>query len=77
VASASTLTAAENAAVKALGAAGVAYFDFGHDEYFIATNQAETSVSSHDAVVCLVGVSGFTSSDPFSATMSNGIVTLH
>jgi len=77
VASASTLTAAENAAVQALNAAGVAYFSFGHNEYFIATNQAETSVSDHDAVVCLIGVSGFLGSNPFSATDSGGIVTLH
>jgi hypothetical protein len=46
VASSATLTTAENAAVAALAGPGVAYFDFGHNEYFIATNNTETAVSS-------------------------------
>ncbi len=57
VASATSLSAAENAAVKALDSAGVAYFSYHGDEYFIATNHAETAVSSTDAVVHLVGIS--------------------
>jgi hypothetical protein len=76
VASASTLTAAEDAAVNALGAAGVAYFTFGDKEYFVATNHAETSIGQHDAVVCLIGA-GFSTVDQFWGTSSSGLVTLH
>jgi hypothetical protein len=53
---ATSLAAAENAAVKALDAVGVAYFDYQGNEYFIATNQAETTVSAHDVVVNVVGL---------------------
>jgi hypothetical protein len=69
VTSASSVTAAENAAVKALGAAGVAFFTFGSSEYFIATNHTETAVSPHDAVV-VVGQSGYWATD------TGGLVTL-
>jgi hypothetical protein len=72
VASAKTLTAAENAAVNALGGAGVAYFDFKGNEYFIATNSAEAAVSSSDAIVKLVGVT-----DIHHAVNNFGLVTLH
>jgi hypothetical protein len=72
VASSTSLTAAEDAAVKALGSAGVAYFTFGKNEYFVATNNVETLVSSHDAIVELVGIT-----DIHHASNSGGIVTLH
>jgi hypothetical protein len=72
VASSTSLTAAEEAAVKALGSAGVAYFTFGKNEYFIATNNMETTVSSHDAIVELVGIT-----DIHHAANSGGLVTLH
>jgi hypothetical protein len=72
VASAATLTAAENAAVKAMAGAGVAYFTFGKNEYFIATNNNETAVSANDAIVELVGVT-----DIHHATNAFGLVTLH
>jgi hypothetical protein len=67
------LTAAENAAVAALGGPGVVHFnDIGGNEYFIATNHAETAVSSTDAIVKLVGVHDL--EQPSSAS---GLVTLH
>jgi hypothetical protein len=72
VKSLATLTAAENAAVDALGVPGVAYFKFEGNEYFIATNNAETAVSADDAIVKLVGVT-----DIHHATNSFGSVTLH
>jgi hypothetical protein len=72
VASSASLTAAENAAVKALGSAGVAYFTFGKNEYFVATKNVETVVSSHDAIVELVGIT-----DIHHAANSGGVVTLH
>jgi hypothetical protein len=72
VASFTTITAAENAAVKAMNSPGVAYFDFGHNEYFIATNNIETTVSPNDAIVKLVGVT-----DIHHATNNFGVVTLH
>jgi hypothetical protein len=72
VASSTSLTAAENAAVKALGSAGVAFFTFGKNEYLIATNNVETVVNSHDAIVELVGIT-----DIHHATNSSGLVTLH
>ena len=65
------LTTAENAAVDAMASAGVAFFNFGGSEYFIATNATETAVSSHDAIVKLVGVIDLT------ATNSAAVVTLH
>ena len=71
-ASSTSLTAAENAAVKAMGSAGVAYFTFGKNEYFIATNNVETVVSSHDAIVKLVGIT-----DIHHAANNLGLVTLH
>jgi hypothetical protein len=66
-----TLTALENLAVSNLGGPGVAFFDFGGSEYFIATNNNETAVSFHDAVVKLVGV------HDLLGTSSSGVVTLH
>jgi hypothetical protein len=72
VATAHTLTAAENAAVDALGGPGVAFFHFGDNAYFIATNHNETSVSFDDAVVKLIGVH-----DLNAPTNLSGLVTLH
>jgi hypothetical protein len=72
VASSTSLTTAEDAAVKALGSEGVAYFTFGKNKYFVATNNVETVVSSHDAIVELVGIT-----DIHHATNSSGLVTLH
>ena len=73
VASLTTFTAAENEAVKTMGSAGVAYFTFGKNEYFIATNNAETTVSSSDAIVELVGITNI----HHAATISGGVVALH
>jgi hypothetical protein len=70
VASAKNLAAAENAAVAALGAPGVAYFSHHGSEFFIATNNTENSVGADDAVVHLIGVS-------LAATINDGLVTLH
>jgi hypothetical protein len=72
VASATTLKAAENAAVATFGSSGVAYFSFQGNEYFIATNNAEAAVSSNDAIVELVGVTNI-----HHATNAFGLVTLH
>jgi hypothetical protein len=73
VASATSVTAAENAAVKAFFGPDVVYFSFHGNEYFIATNNfVETTVSSHDAIVELVGIT-----DIHHATNSSGFVTLH
>jgi hypothetical protein len=71
VATATTLTTAENGAVDAMAAPGVAYFNYHGNEYFVATNATETAVSSHDAIVKLVGVIDL------HATNSSGAVTLH
>jgi hypothetical protein len=68
---AANLTTAENAAVEALVRPGVAFFNFGGNEYFIATKHAETAVSSDDAIVKLVGV------HDLAATNISGLVTLH
>ena len=57
---------------QTLNSPGVAYFDFGHNEYFIATNNIETMVSPNDAIVKLAGVT-----DIHHATNSLGVVTLH
>jgi hypothetical protein len=67
-----TLTALENLAVSNLGGPGVAFFNFGGSEYFIATNHTETAVSSDDAIVKLVGVQEL--SHPSN---TSGLVTLH
>ena len=72
MASATSLTAAENAAVAALGSPGVAYFSFHGNEYFIAMNSTEMAVSSNDAIVELVGVT-----DIHHAANAFGLVTLH
>jgi hypothetical protein len=72
VASATTLKAAENAAVNAFGGSGVAYFSFKGNEYFIATNNAEAAVSPNDAIVELVGVTNI-----HHAANAFGLVTLH
>jgi hypothetical protein len=77
VASSTTLTAAEKAAVNAMGSpgvafAGVAYFTFGHNEYFIATSNTEAAVGANDAIVELVGIT-----DIHHAINSGGVVTLH
>jgi hypothetical protein len=70
VAPALTLTAAENQAVAALGGPGIAYFIYGDNEFVIATNNTETTVSSNDAIVKLVGVYDL------HATNAGGVVTL-
>ena len=67
---ATNITTAENAAVAALGGPGVVFFNFGGNEYFIATNHAETAVSSTDAIVKLVGVHDLV------AGSASGLVTL-
>jgi hypothetical protein len=72
VASATSLTAAENAAVSAMGRAGVAYFSFQGNEYFVATNHKEAVISFNDTIVELVGIT-----DIHHATNSGGLVTLH
>ena len=72
VASATSLAAAENAAVNAFGSSGVVYFSFHGNEYFIATDNAEAAVSSSDAIVKLVGVT-----DIHHAGNNFGLVTLH
>jgi hypothetical protein len=71
VASATSLTAAENAAVNAFGSSGVVYFSFHGNEYFIATHNIETMVGSSDAIVELVGVTNIHAMNNF------GLVTLH
>jgi hypothetical protein len=71
-ASAHTITAAENAAVDALGGPGVAFFHYGDNTYFIATNHNETAVNFDDAIVKLVGVH-----DLNMPTNLSGLVTLH
>jgi len=65
------LTTAENEAVDTMAGPGVVYFNYHGSEYFIATNQAETAVSSTDAIVKLVGIIDLT------AINSSGAVTLH
>jgi hypothetical protein len=67
-----SLTKAENAAVNAMGGAGVVYFAYKGNEYFIATNTAEAAVSSGDAIVELVGVTNI-----HHASNNFGLVTLH
>ena len=76
VATAKSLTAAENAAVAALGQGGFVYFNYHHSEYIIGVNTAETSVSSIsiDTVVHLVGVNDLT---PTLGGNPSGILTLH
>jgi hypothetical protein len=49
-----------------------AYFTFGTNEYFIATNSIEKAVSPGDAIVKLVGVT-----DIHNAANIEGLVTLH
>jgi hypothetical protein len=56
IAGASNLTAAENAAVAALKAAGVAYFTYGSNEFLVAAHASEQFVNYGDAVVELQGV---------------------
>ena len=70
VAAAPNVKAAENAAVAAIAGKGVAFFNFGGSEYFIATNNTETAVSANDAIVKLVGVHHLHASNAF------GLVTL-
>jgi hypothetical protein len=70
VASATSLTNAENAAANALGFAGVAYFNYSGNEYVVAVHAAEGTVSSADAVVELVGITNH------SMTNTAGVVTL-
>jgi hypothetical protein len=74
VATATSLAAAENAAVAALGQGGFVYFNYHHSEYIIGVNTAETSVSSIDTVVHLVGVNDLT---PTLGGNPSGILTLH
>jgi hypothetical protein len=71
-ASATSLAAAENAAVNAFASSGAVYFSFHGNEYFIATNNIETKVSSNDAIVELVGVTNIHHADN-----AFGLVTLH
>jgi len=71
VVSATSLTMAENEAVNAFAGAGVAYFNYKGSEYFIATANFETAVSSHDVIVKLVGVTDLIATNNF------GLVTLH
>jgi hypothetical protein len=66
------LTAKENAAVDMLPGAGVVYFSFHGNEYFIATNNNEVVVSPSDAIVELVGVTNI-----HHASNTFGLVTLH
>jgi hypothetical protein len=68
IAGAPNLTTAENDAVAALGAAGVAYFTFGGNEYLVAAHATEAGVSLGDAVVQLHAVN-FT-----GLSMSGGVV---
>jgi hypothetical protein len=72
VASSTSVTAAENAAVAAMAGPGVAYFTRHGNEYFIATNNTEMAVSSHDAIVELVGITNI-----HHATNIAGVVMLH
>ena len=51
IAGASNLETAENDAVAALGAKGVAYFTFGGNEFLVAAHTGEAIVSVGDAVV--------------------------
>jgi hypothetical protein len=71
VAGATSLAAAENDVVNAMGSAGVAYFNYKGSGYLVATNNPETAVSSGDAIVKLVGVTDF------HITNAAGVVTLH
>jgi hypothetical protein len=71
VSGAKSLNAAENMAVDLLPANGVVYFNYNGSEYFIATDQSETVVNSHNAIVKLVGIVDL------SATNASGVVTLH
>jgi hypothetical protein len=68
IAGAPNLTTAENEAAAALGAAGVAYFSFGGNEYLVAAHATEAGVSLGDAVVQLHAVT-FT-----GLSMSGGVV---
>ena len=70
VASAASLINAENAAANALGAAGVAYFNYSGNEYVIAVHSTEAALSGADAVVELVGIANH------AMTNTAGIVTL-
>ena len=72
VAASTGLTAAENAAVKAMASSGVAYFSFHGNEYFIGTSNVEAAVSSHDAIVELVGITNIHHAANFF-----DVVTLH
>jgi hypothetical protein len=55
-----------------MGSAGVAYFSFQGNEYFVATNHAEAAVGADDAIVKLVGVT-----DMHHAINVSGSVTLY
>jgi hypothetical protein len=54
-----------------LPGAGIAYFTFRGNEYFIATNNNEVAVSPNDAIVELVGVTNI-----HHAINAFGLVTL-
>jgi hypothetical protein len=56
VASATSLTNAENAAAHALGGNGIAFFNYSGNTYVIGVGGSEAAVSSTDSVVELVGV---------------------
>jgi hypothetical protein len=70
VAGVSNLTAAENAAVAALGSVGVAYFTYGSNEFLVAAHAPEAAVSAGDAIVEMQHVN-FT-----GLSMSAGVVHL-
>ena len=70
VVSAPSLAGAENQAVAALGGAGVAYINYGGDEYLVAAHTSESTVSSGDAIVNLIRVNGH------AVSISDGVVTL-
>lgn len=74
-AAAASLFAAENAAVAALGGPGVAWFSYHGDEYFVATNQAETHIHAGDAVARLVDAGHASGAHVVGATDSGGVVT--
>jgi hypothetical protein len=67
-AGAPNLTSAENDAVAALGAVGVAYFTFGGNEYLVAAHATEAGVCLGDAVVQLHAVNFI------GLSMSGGVV---
>jgi hypothetical protein len=70
VALATSLANAADLAVAAMASAGVAWFNYGTNEYLVATAASETHVSATDTVVELVGV------NTLGHTLAAGVVTL-